>query len=187
MTSCAGRQYGVPMAKEVSEEWKPVVGFEPFYEVSNQGRVRAVFKSSNFHKVGRIIKPWKLKNGYLQVHLMPPKSPKNRRCIHTLVLEAFVGKRSAGLQARHLDGNPSHNHVSNLAWGTAKENAKDRDIHGNTMRGERNGHSRLTNQAVFEIRKLLSDGFSCPTIAAIFGVDRTLPWQILKGKIWKHI
>ena len=38
----------------MKEEWKPVVGFEPFYEVSNTGRVRSIAVWSD--KYQRIIK-----------------------------------------------------------------------------------------------------------------------------------
>jgi hypothetical protein len=30
---------------------------------------------------------------------------------------------------RHLDGNPKNNRLENLAWGTYKENAQDRELH----------------------------------------------------------
>ena len=38
-------------------------------------------------------------------------------------------------EIRHLDGNKNNAHCDNLAWGTAKENAEDRERHGRTSRG----------------------------------------------------
>lgn len=50
--------------------------------------------------------------------------------VHVLVLEAFDRPRPKGAVCRHLDGNPINNHLSNLAWGTHKENTEDRKRHG---------------------------------------------------------
>jgi hypothetical protein len=38
-------------------------------------------------------------------------------------------------EVRHLDGNKDNPHADNLAWGTRKENADDRERHGRTSRG----------------------------------------------------
>jgi hypothetical protein len=45
-------------------------------------------------------------------------------------MEAFVGLRPKGLETRHLDGDPSNNQLSNLAYGTSSENHLDMVRHG---------------------------------------------------------
>ena len=50
------------MAK-VIEEWKPVVGFEGLYEVSNTGRVRSLTRYK------KVIKPIVTNSGYYQYQL----------------------------------------------------------------------------------------------------------------------
>lgn len=53
---------------------------------------------------------------------------------HHLVLLAFEGKRPDGMdEIRHLDGNKLNNDLSNLAYGTTKQNAADRKIHQTGM------------------------------------------------------
>jgi len=47
-----------------------------------------------------------------------------------MMMLAFIGPRPDGLETRHLDGNPTHNHLSNLAYGTHRENALDMIRHG---------------------------------------------------------
>ncbi len=50
--------------------------------------------------------------------------------VHCLVLEAFIGPRPEGYVCRHKDGDPANNHISNLSWGTLRENYDDTIKHG---------------------------------------------------------
>ena len=64
----------------------------------------------------------------------------------------FLGARESNMQVRHLDGNKENNKLSNLCYGTALENAKDRHNHLKTARGEKIGTSKLSNIDVEDIR-----------------------------------
>ena len=58
--------------------------------------------------------------------------------MHRIVALAFAGPQPAArVEVRHLNGNRHDNRALNLAWGTAKENAMDREQHGRTSRGLR--------------------------------------------------
>lgn len=57
-------------------------------------------------------------------------SKKMTAKVHQLVLEAFVGPRPEGMVTRHLNGDPSDNRLTNLAWGTHAENNADTVQHG---------------------------------------------------------
>src|SRR5437899_1058735 len=59
--------------------------------------------------------------------------------VHALVLLTFRGPRFAGQQTRHLNGKNFDNRLRNLKWGTAKQNADDRERHGRTACGSRSG------------------------------------------------
>lgn len=60
-----------------------------------------------------------------------------RLATHRLVARDYLPPRpSPAHEIRHLDGNKMNAHASNLAWGTRKENADDRERHGRTSRGE---------------------------------------------------
>lgn len=98
------------------EIWKPVVGYEGLYEVSNWGRV----KSLKFGKE-RILKLIKDKDGYFIVNLYKNKKIKSFR-VHRLVAEAFIDNPDNLPQVNHKDENPSNNVVSNLEWCNAKYN-----------------------------------------------------------------
>lgn len=114
------------------EVWKPVTGYEGFYEVSSLGRVRSldrVAANGRFFE-GAVIKPSENYNGHFRVTLY--KSRGRKQCwVHRLVLEAFVGPRPANYDACHNNGVPSDNRAENLRWDTRSANAKDRVLHGN--------------------------------------------------------
>jgi hypothetical protein len=109
----------------LAEQWIDVPGFESRYQVSNFGRVRSYAKG----KSPRILKALPDTKGYPQVALRKDGHSLRRR-VHTLVLLAFVGERPAEMECRHLDGKPTNNVVSNLAYGTHSENELDQVRHG---------------------------------------------------------
>ena len=112
------------------EEQPPVLGHEGAYEVSNHGRVRSldrtiIYKNGRVQQYpGRILKLLPASNAYLQVKV------DSKKLVHRLVLEAFVGPPREGEECRHLDGNPKNNHLTNLRWGSRRENSLDRTRHG---------------------------------------------------------
>lgn len=113
-------------------EWRPVRGFEGYYEVSDTGLVRGVDRidAGGRRWRGRVLSSERTdKDGYIQQTLCRDSGRRNSKT-HILVLEAFVGPRPPGAVARHLDGNPRNNALGNLVWGTSSENALDRVGHG---------------------------------------------------------
>lgn len=116
--------------KAMKEEWRPVVGFEGLYEVSDQGRVKSLSKLTGrgYLRPEMILKLSKMPKGYLAAQLR--KDSKNYKIrVHTLVLTSFVGPRPADQECRHLDGDPTNNRLDNLVWGTRAENMDDRNYH----------------------------------------------------------
>lgn len=114
----------------MSEQWKPVVGYEGLYEVSDHGRVRSLDrvntgKDGRTRKfAGRIVGTSLDENGRPRAVLRRDGKAVVRR-VHRLVLEAFVGLPAPGEQACHWDDNPANNRLDNLRWGTRSDNALD--------------------------------------------------------------
>lgn len=163
-----------------SEIWKPVVGYEGLYEVSDHGRVR---------RYGRIVGGYLPKSGYPQIRLSKANNPKTSN-IHRLVCEAFHGPPpSPEHEVAHLDGARTNNRADNLKWKTVAENAADRKVHGTERMGEEIAHlAKLTAEKVREIRAKHSPpivGYGC--LAREYGVSRTAIMQIIKRRHWKHI
>ena len=119
------------------EEWKPVVGYEGYYEVSNLGRVRSVSRiiprnknRPNHHETGD-----RYMNGiilcqeeqkpplgnYLRVRVSVAHKPKNLR-VHRLVAKAFIPNPNNYPDVNHIDNDPTNNRVENLEWTTPKLN-----------------------------------------------------------------
>jgi hypothetical protein len=119
----------------MDERWLPVVGYEGYYEVSNQGNVRTVARTLTT-KAGvkkpvraRILKAGTTNHGYRLVVL----SKDARGCsylVHRLVAEAFIGPRPKGADIRHADGTRTNNQLTNLSYGTRSENIYDSVEHG---------------------------------------------------------
>lgn len=159
------------------ENWKPVVGFEGIYEISDFGRVKTV-------KTGRIKTPSvNKKDGRLSIMLWKNNKFKMMK-VHRLVLLAFVGPAPAKHECCHNDGNPQHNHISNLRWDTAAANQADRVKHGTSNRGERCAAAKLTTEQVIAIR---ADDRLQREIAADYGVRENTISRIKSGKRWAHV
>jgi hypothetical protein len=115
------------MKPELVEEWRPVVGYEGRYEVSNLGEVRSLPRTmkarhggapNGYHMKGRILKKNSTPNGYYFV----PLGKGKRGLVHRLVLEAFVPNPDNKPCCDHIDANRHNNRVGNLRWATWQEN-----------------------------------------------------------------
>lgn len=105
----------------MNEIWRDVVGYENLYQTSNLGRARSVDRwvkdtngSLRFYR-GRILKPFKNTQGYLQVGLWKNGKVKYFT-VHRLVAEAFLPNTDNLPEVNHKDENPQNNFVSNLEW-----------------------------------------------------------------------
>jgi hypothetical protein len=159
------------------EIWKPVVGYEGIYEVSNHGRIRSIktghIKTCTENK--RHNRPflglWKNN----KIKIFKP---------HTLVLTAFIGPRPQGMECCHNNGNPFDNRLENLRWDTPRNNQLDRAKHGTSNRGERCAAAKLTEA---QVRAILTDTRLQRIIAAEYGVLQNTISRIKSGKRWAHI
>lgn len=120
--------------------WRPVMGFEGFYEVSDDGRVRscdrriqvhfrATGETKTRHFKGKELSQHFDRKGYKRITLSW-KGEQGNRTVHSLVCESFIGQCPPDLEIRHLNGNPSDNQLTNLLYGTRSENGLDRLVHG---------------------------------------------------------
>lgn len=173
------------MAQEI---WKPVVGYEGFYEVSDLGRIRALVRIVKHPRGGTRRYPGKIlephEDRYLKVGLSKHGKAMTRR-VHQLVMLAFVGPCPTGMQVCHSDGINHNCALSNLYYGTPKRNCQDRSAHGKTARGTKNHKAVLDEMKVAELRSIYARGAATQReIATMFGVSQCTVWRTIKGKTW---
>lgn len=101
----------------------------------------------------------------------------NKTCkVHRLILMCFDRAPNYGEEARHLDGDPSNNDISNLVWGTKKENWQDRREHGRA--------NKLTIEDVKVIRNSLLPNVE---LAKLYNVSQPNISNIKRKQIWRSI
>ena len=105
------------------EEWRPVVGYEGLYEVSNTGQVRSLdrYDSMNRFLRGRILRLFTDGLGYLRAQLYS-NSKRKSFLVHRLVAQAFILNPDNLPQVNHRDESPSNDNVDNLEWCDGKYN-----------------------------------------------------------------
>lgn len=170
----------------MNERWRPVVGFEGLYEVSDLGRVRSLDRTvwcegpvkgryPSFKK-GRVLRPGPMASGHLSVVLGREAGSKT---IHSLVATAFIGPCPAGLEVRHLDGNPANNKLGNLEYSTRSRNTQDKKWH--------NGATtyKLAPKDVFDIRRRLGPHGMGARLAREYAVAQGTISNIKLGRVHK--
>ena len=174
----------------MKESWKPISGYDGFYEVSNFGKVRSinrnVYHTSNkcmMNRSGRVLADGPY-GAYKSVALCKDGGTDVRH-VHVLVLEAFSGSRQSGMQCRHLNGNKLDNRIENLRWGTRAENEHDKIALGEILMGEDHGCAKVTEEEVRLIRRLRDRaGTTYKDLGAMFGLTASGIYRIVKRKTW---
>lgn len=112
------------------EEWKNIEGFEGLYQISNCGRVKSLPRNTTR---GKLLKPGKLANGYLQAVLYKD-GKRFQKKVHRLVAQAFLPNPNNLPEVNHKNEDKELNFVyinvdgsvdeskSNLEWCTTSYN-----------------------------------------------------------------
>lgn len=168
------------------EEWRPVVGYEGLYEVSNMGRVRSldrieVTKAGWSRPVKGVVKKAFPINAsrnpkygaYQSYHIR-----EKRKLAHVLVMESFFcGPPPYKAEIMHLNGLRYDNRLENLKYGTRAENHRQSYAYGG-----KSGPGKLTLKDVSEIRRRTAQGEGVLKLAREYGIDKTGIARIRDGK-----
>ena len=115
---------------EQQEIWKPIRGWEGFYEISNLGKVKSLdrwyFSKSgrHIHVKEKILKACCDSKGYPFV-LLSKNSKTKTTYIHRLIAEHFIPNPTNKPEIDHIDTNPLNFSIKNLRWCTRKENCNN--------------------------------------------------------------
>ena len=125
-------------------------------------------------------------NGYLHISLMQNRISLSKS-VHVLVCTAFHGPCPEGMEVNHRDNNPANNTVSNLFWGTKRQNNQHKIDMDRQAKGETNGNAKLTEDDVVTIRRECANNVCKKILADRFGVNVTTIYCIAVSKTWKHL
>ena len=120
-----------------------ILGF-PGYHITREGKL---------YNKGHPVKTF-FHKGYERTKLRNNKVSKNVK-IHRLVAEAYIPNPNNLPVVMHLDNNPLNNKVSNLKWGTYKENTKQMMREG---RNKGQFSSKLSLEQMREVVRLYDSG-----------------------------
>lgn len=115
----------------MNEQWRGVPGYEGYYEVSDQGRVKSLDRKINV-KTGKralkekILRPSELSNGYYIVGLSR-NGRSTTKYVHKLVAEAFLDHVPCKYKeiVDHINHDKKDNRVDNLRVVSPRENASN--------------------------------------------------------------
>lgn len=172
------------------EEWKPVVGLEGHYEVSNLGRVRSA-RTKRGKVTGRNDR------GYTIVRLWRDGKPK-AYSVHRMVARAFLGPCPDGHEVNHKDGKRNNAAVENLEYLTHSDNMlhayKSGLLKAATGPKDRSGwtiawnaHPRKLDEEKVRAIREMAESTPIPEVAVIFELHRASVWAIVARKRWAHL
>lgn len=152
---------------------KPIPDHKGYF-ASDCGKIFSTFSVSPFGFTGANMKERKPGNngGYLVVRIFG-ETPKIAE-VHHLVALAHIPNPNGSASVDHIDGDPMNNHVSNLRWGTHKEDA---------------GYAKdvgLTEAQVDAIRNAKIEYGAGRDLATKYGVSGPTISMIRSRKRWKH-
>lgn len=162
----------------MEEIWKPVVGYEEYYEVSNTGRVRTIPRivytnNGGYINIGRAIKtPMLHYKGYLQVRLKVNNRPKTF-FVHRLVAESFIPNPNGYKYVNHIDEDKTNNSVENLEWCSALYN----NLYGSRLSKISN---KLRGRRAHNSIKVMYNGVEYPSLSDAAKANNTTIYKIKK-------
>lgn len=167
-----------------NERWRPVVGWEGFYIVSNMGRVMSTSQRKGT-RPGRCLRTTANSDGYSSVILSTCPDDRKSIKVHRMVLDAFIGPAPIDQpEGNHKNGNRTDNRADNLEW-VSRSGNQQHSFHVtklNSHRAERNPFYRpdIDEDAIRAARR--DTGLPYWKIAKQFGVSTTHAHRICHHK-----
>lgn len=181
------------------EIWKPVVGYEGLYEISNKGRLKGLSREYQVKcRWGSLVskkmpeklyKPYMTEQGYWATFLF--NQGRKHVSIHRLVATAFCENPDNKPHVNHKDSNRLNNTTENLEFCTHQENMIHGYKYGNKTIpltiGSNNGRALVSELVVIEIRKLYKEGSRPLELQKKYNMTRGALEGIIYNKNWKHL
>jgi len=188
-----------------NEVWRPIVGYEGHYMVSNMGRVKSLSRSITT-KAG-VVKPCKssilrpcIRGGYCAV-ILSVNGKSNSMTIHRAVATSFIPNPEGKPCVNHKDLNKLNNRLVDLEWCTHLENIRHAYLNGamsNSIKygpklsvlGEKNPNCKLSDTqvrgAVLMYNNRGLTGLQLDEIAKKFNIHPKTLMSYVKGRYRKE-
>jgi len=178
-----------------TEIWKPVKGYESYYEVSNEGNIRTIERiiklpTHQYLKKQKLLTQFKDNRGYFHVKLYNGNGKCKSLTTHRIVALTFLNNPKELIEVNHIDHNKHNNCLSNLEWITRSDNIKHSYIcrDPKTYKGSGNKNSKLIEEEVINIRKEYKNTKTTyKQLSNKYNVGITLIGYIINNKIWNHV
>lgn len=165
----------------MEEHWRPVPGYEGWYEVSDLGNVMSLPRATTR---GRMLKPQVNSKGYRHVGLS--KYGKTRTfSVGLLVLQAFRPPRPPDCRACHGSSGRLDDSLANLYWGRVRR--AETAVSPVSRGGEHSVQAKLTDEAVLDCRRRYAAGEAQIVLAAEYHVSTGAMNKAIHGKTWSHL
>ena len=144
--------------ESILNEWKPIKGYEGFYEISNKGEIRSCEKvifqpGHGYRKIKEYnMHPWDNGKGYKVVTLSKNGTRKNHY-VHRLVAEHFIPNPNNLIEINHIDYDKSNNKVNNLEWTDRVSNVRysaEHMRHPRTKTHSNTGHYYISRKKGYD-------------------------------------
>lgn len=117
----------------MNEEWKPIKGYEEYYQISNFGKIKSIRRN--------IIKKTALnKRGYVLVTLYTKELGVKGFSVHGLVARHFIDNPNNLPEINHKDSNRQNNRFDNLEWSSVIDNRKHAHQNNSYFRWEQESY-----------------------------------------------
>jgi hypothetical protein len=183
------------MAEEI-EIWKPVLGYEDFYAVSNLSNVKRIYVEKSIFRYGKFqlfrhkeryligqVNP----DGYLTVELSF-SGCRRTAFKHRLSAIAFIPNPNNYDTVNHINGIKTDNRIENLEWMKNYDNVQDYWTRRRaTKKFYSSPKSKLSLSEIVHIKILLSKGLSVIEVSDKLSISRSIIYSIKNNATWKDV
>lgn len=183
----------------MEEVWKPIVGYEGYYEISNLGRVKSI---ERWVKQGKSLRH--VKESFKQPHIGAYGYPSVTLCkekksvdipIHRIIAKAFIPNPENKPAIDHINTDKTDYRLENLRWVTNKENSNNsltlqhcrektytKEVIKQRLETRKRGNTKTAPKTVFQYTKdgvFVKEYFSITEAQRITGINHNSIHRVL--------